>query len=78
MSQSVWSIGVFWFYVELFHLLFYKYFYGSGIDADRWGAIATDVFWWQQSIITDVWVRSVPERAYSQRSTIVGQRKLIL
>lgn len=76
MPQSFWSIGVFWFYVELFHLLFYKYFNGSGIDADSWCTIAADVIWWQQSVITDVRVRSVPERVYSQRSTIICQRKL--
>ena len=67
---------MFWFYVELFCLLLYKYFYGFGIVANRWGAVAINVFWWQQFVITDVWIRIVPKRKYSQRPTIICKGEL--
>ena len=76
MQEAFREVGLFWVYVERFHLLFYKYFYGSGADADGRGAIATDGVWWQQFVITDVRIRPVPERTYSQRPTIIRQRKL--
>ena len=50
--------------------------YGFGIVTNRWGAVAIDVFWWQQFIITDVWVRTLSKRVYSQRPTIICKRKL--
>ena len=64
MQKQIWTISVFWFYVELFCLLFYKYIYGIGIIANRWRAITVDVIWWQQSIITDVRIRTVPKCTY--------------
>ena len=44
MQKQIWTTGVFWFYVELFYLLFYKYSHGFGFDANRRGAFAVDVF----------------------------------
>ena len=76
MPKSVWSTYVFWFYVELFHLLSYKYLYGFGVNANRWGAIATNVIWRQQSFIPYVWVWFGAKRPYTQRPTIIGKRKL--
>ena len=69
---------MFWIYVELFHLLLYKYFYGSWANADRRGTVAINVFWWQQPVITDVWFWPGTERTYSQRPTVICQRKLIM
>ena len=65
MQKQIWAIGVLWIYVELFCLLLYKYFYGFGFVANRRGAVAIDVFWRQQFVITDVWVRTVSKRIYS-------------
>ena len=78
MPKQIWTIGMFRFYVELFHLLFYKYFNGVGITADGGGSITTDVFWWQQFIIPDVWIWAVPKRIYTQRPSIICQGKLKL
>ena len=64
--------------ILLAYLLFYKYFYGAGADANRRCAVAIDVIWWQQFIITDVWIWSGPECTYSQRPTIICQRELVL
>ena len=76
MPKSVWAINVFWFYVELFHLLLYKYLYGFGADTNRWGTTAVNVFWWQQFIIPYVRVWFGTERTYTQRPTAICQRKL--
>jgi hypothetical protein len=76
MQKSIWSIGLFWFYVELFHLLLYKYLDGVGADADGWGSFAIDVFWWQQFDITFIWFRFMSKCAHPQRSTIIIQRVL--
>lgn len=64
---------MFWFYVELFHLLLYKYLYGLRTDANSGGSVAIDVFWWQQFNIFAVWVRAMSKRTYTQRPTIIGQ-----
>lgn len=64
MQESVWAIGVFWFYVELFRLLFYKYFHGAGIIAHGGRAIAVNVIWWQQSDIINVWFWTLPKCVY--------------
>ena len=67
---------MFWFYVELFCLLLYKYLDGFGITANGGGAIAVNVVWWQQSVITNVWIRVMPKRIYSQRPTIICKGEL--
>ena len=76
MPKSVWTTNLFWFYVELFHLLFYKYLYGVGRYANCWGAVTAYVLWGQQFIITDVRIWTLRKCAYTQRPTIIGQRKL--
>ena len=76
MQKQIWAIGVFWIYVELFCLLLYKYFHGFEITANGWCAVAINVVWWQQFVITDVWVRAVPKRIYSQRPTIICKGEL--
>ena len=76
MQKQIWAIGVLWIYVELFCLLFYKYFYGFGIVANRRGAIAINVVRRQQSVITDVWVWTVPKCPHSQRPTIICKGEL--
>ena len=77
MPKSVWATGVFWFYVELFHLLLYKYIHGFGTYADRWCAVAPDVIRRQQFIITDVRIRIMRKRTHTQRPTIICKRELI-
>ena len=64
MKKQIWAIGVFWFYVELFRLLFYKYIHGVGFITNRWCAVAVDVFRWQQFTFTDVWVWIMPKCTY--------------
>ena len=76
VPKSVWSIDVFWFYVELFHLLLYKYLYGFGVNADRRCAVAINVVRWQQFIITDVWIRIGAKCAHTQRPTVISKGKL--
>ena len=56
---------MFWFYVELFHLLFYKYLYGFRYGPNRRGAITAYVLWRQQFIITDVRFRAMRERTHT-------------
>ena len=73
MQKQVWSIGMFWFYVELFHLLLYKYLYGFGIDANGRRSFAINVFRWQQFDIITVWFRFMSKCTHSQRPTIIIQ-----
>ena len=65
VQEQVWPIGVFWFYVELFHLLFYKYLYGIRVGPNRRCAFTVDVLWRQQFIITDVRFWAMRERTHT-------------
>ena len=73
MPKSVRSADVFWFYVELFYLLLYKYLYGIGTYADGWGSFAINVFWGQQFDIITIRVWFMSKRSHPQRSTIIIQ-----
>ena len=76
MPKQIWPTDMFWFYVELFHLLLYKYFNGAGADADGGRTATADVVRGQQFALADVWVWPVPERTHTQGPAIVCQRKL--
>ena len=58
---------MFWIYVELFHLLFYKYRHGLGTAADGRRAAAADELWRLVPVVAFVRIRTGAKRPHQQR-----------